>query len=110
MGGGLSTLLACEEPELAGAAVFYGTAPEAERIARINCPVVAFYGGNDKRVNEGIPAFEQAMHQAGKSFEYRVYEGANHAFFNDTGPAYDVNAARDSFARLLTFFAKNLAD
>jgi carboxymethylenebutenolidase len=108
MGGGLSALLACEEPELSGAAVFYGTTPEAERVARINCPVVAFYGGNDKRVNEGIPAFEDAMRQTGKSFEYRVYEGANHAFFNDAGPAYDVNAARDSFARLLAFFAKNL--
>ena len=27
MGGGLSALLACEEPELAGAAIFYGSAP-----------------------------------------------------------------------------------
>jgi len=110
MGGGLSALLACEEPELSGAAVFYGSTPEPERIAHIACPVVAFYGGNDQRVNAGIPAFEAAMRQAGKSYEYRVYEGANHAFFNDTGPAYDVNAARDAFARLLTFFAKNLGD
>jgi carboxymethylenebutenolidase len=110
MGGGLSALLACEEPELSGAAVFYGATPETERIARINCPVIAFYGGNDQRINGGIPAFEAAMRQAGKSFEYRVYEGANHAFFNDTGPAYDVNAARDSFARLLAFFAKSLTD
>lgn len=108
MGGGLSALLACEEPELSGAAVFYGRAPEAERIAHLKCPIVGFYGENDKRINDGIPAFEAAMRQAGKSFEYRIYEGANHAFFNDTGPAYEVNAARDSFARLLTFFAKNL--
>jgi carboxymethylenebutenolidase len=110
MGGGLSALLACEEPELSGAAVFYGTTPEAERIARINCPVVAFYGGNDKRINEGIPAFDDTMRKTDKSFEYWVYEGANHAFFNDAGPTYDVNAARDSFARLLVFFAKNLTD
>jgi carboxymethylenebutenolidase len=108
MGGGLSALLACEEPEISGAAVFYGSTPETEQIARINCPVIAFYGGNDQRINAGIPAFEEAMHQTGKHFEYQVYEGVNHAFFNDTGPAYDVNAARDSFARLLTFFANNL--
>jgi carboxymethylenebutenolidase len=110
MGGGLAALLACEEPALSGAAVFYGAAPEPERIARIACPVIAFYGGNDQRVNEGIPAFEEAMRQAGKSFEYTIYEGANHAFFNDEGPTYEVNAARDSFAKLLSFFAKHLAE
>jgi carboxymethylenebutenolidase len=110
MGGGLSALLACEEPELSGAAVFYGSTPEPERIAHVHCPVVAFYGGNDQRINAGIPAFEAAMRQAGKSYDYQVYESANHAFFNDTGPAYEVNAARDAFARLLTFFAKSLTD
>ncbi len=108
MGGGLSALLACEEPELSGAAVFYGSTPEPERIAHVQCPIVAFYGGNDQRINAGIPAFEAAMRQVGQRYEYQVYAGANHAFFNDTGPAYEVNAARDAFARLLTFFAKNL--
>ena len=108
MGGGLSALLACEEPELSGAAVFYGTTPEPEQIAHIHCPVVAFYGGNDQRVNAGIPAFEAAIRQAGQSYDYKVYAGANHSFFNDTGEAYNVNAARDAYARLLTFFAQRL--
>jgi carboxymethylenebutenolidase len=109
MGGGLSALLACEEPELGAAAVYYGIAPSSEQIAKINCPVIAFYGEKDQRVNAGIPGLEEAMHTAGKSFEHHVYPGAAHAFFNDDGPAYDARAARDSFARLLTFFAKNLS-
>ncbi len=107
MGGGLSALLACEEPELSGAAVFYGMAPPAEKIAAIACPVIAFYGAMDQRVNAGIPGFQEAMRAAGKSFEHHIYEGAGHAFFNDDGPSYDVNAARDSYARLLAFFAKD---
>jgi len=109
MGGGLSALLACEEPELAGAAVYYGTAPAAERIPAIRCPVIAFYGARDQRVNTGIPAFEEAMKEGGKSFEHRVYEGAGHAFFNDDAGSYEVRAARDSFARLLSFFARVLS-
>jgi carboxymethylenebutenolidase len=108
MGGGLSALLACEEPELSGAAVFYGSTPEPAQIAQVHCPVVAFYGGTDQRINAGIPVFEAGMRQAGQSYEYRIYEGANHSFFNDTAPVYEVNAARDAFARLLTFFAKHL--
>jgi carboxymethylenebutenolidase len=108
MGGGLSALLACEEPEISGAAVFYGSTPPAEKIADIRCPVIAFYGANDQRVNAGIPDFEAAMKKSGRAFEHHIYDGANHAFFNDGGPSYEVNAARDSFARLLTFFASTL--
>lgn len=106
MGGGLSALLACEEPELSGAAVFYGMAPPAEKMGKIACPVIAFYGARDQRVNAGIPGFQEAMRAAGKSFEHYVYEGAGHAFFNDDAPSYDVKAARDSYARLLAFFSK----
>jgi len=106
MGGGLAGLLACEEPELAGAAIFYGSAPPLDRVARIGCPVIGFYGGLDARINAGLPGFAQALREAGKSFEHHVYEGANHAFFNDTRPAYDVRAARDAWARLLTFLGR----
>jgi carboxymethylenebutenolidase len=109
MGGGMSALLACEEDELSAAAVFYGNAPAAEKIARINCPVIAFYGAKDQRVNAGIPAFQAAMSAAGKSYEHYVYEGAGHAFFNDDGASYNEAAVRDSYQRLLAFFAKNLA-
>ncbi|HTX73827.1 MAG TPA: dienelactone hydrolase family protein [Rectinemataceae bacterium] len=108
MGGGLSALLACEEPELDGAAVYYGNTPSPERLARIACPVIAFYGGLDARVNAGIPAFEEGMRKAGKAYEHHVYDDAPHAFFNDTRPTYRVAAARDSFARLLAFFGKVL--
>jgi len=109
MGGSLSALLACEEPELCGAAVFYGMAPAAEKTARIKCPVIAFSGARDQRVNAGIPGFQEAMRAAGKPFEHYVYEGAGHAFFNDDSPSYDLKAARDSWARLLAFFSKVLS-
>jgi carboxymethylenebutenolidase len=109
MGGGLSALLACEEPELSASAVYYGNSPSAEKIAKIACPVIAFYGEKDQRVNVGIPGFEEAMRKSGKSYEYHIYADANHAFFNDDGPRYNVKAARDSFARLLMFFARNLS-
>jgi carboxymethylenebutenolidase len=108
MGGGLAALLACEEPQVSAAAVYYGTPPAAEKLDGIACPVIGFFGELDQRVNAGIPAFEKAMAARGESFESHVYKGANHGFFNDSGPAYAVDAARDSFARLLGFFANHL--
>jgi len=64
---------------------------------------MGFYGGLDARINAGLPAFAEAMAVAGKRFEYQVYEGAAHAFFNDARPVYHAGAARDAFSRLLTF-------
>lgn len=111
MGEELSILLACEEPELSGAAVFYATAPSAAKLAEIHCPVIAFYGANDAHASAGIPGFADAMRKAAKSFEYRVYEGAGRGFFYDSKPNYyDVRASRDAFARLLTFLLKTLAE
>jgi carboxymethylenebutenolidase len=109
MGGGLSALLACEEEELGGAAVFYGNAPPPEKVARIRCPVIAFYGEKDQRVNASIPGFEASMRAAGSPYEYHVYEGAGHGFFNDDGASYNEAAVRDSYARLLTFFSRTLS-
>jgi carboxymethylenebutenolidase len=108
MGGGLSALLACEDPGISAAAVYYGNAPSSDKIAGLACPVIGFYGELDQRITAGLPAFHQAMSAAGKDFESHVYPGANHGFFNDSSPMYDVDASRDSFARLLGFFSAHL--
>jgi carboxymethylenebutenolidase len=109
MGGGLSARLAAADPLLAGAVVFYGTAPLAAEVERIRCPILAFYGGLDARINAGIAGFEAAMKARGMAFDHHVYPGAGHAFFNDTRPSYEVGAARDSYARLLAFLRDRTA-
>jgi carboxymethylenebutenolidase len=110
MGGGLSALLACHDPQLAVACIYYGSAPPADLVPRIECPVYGFYGGNDKRLVDALPAFTETMTKAGKSFESHVYGGAEHAFFNDERPAYHVAASRDAFARTLEIFRTHLAE
>ncbi len=105
MGGSLSALLACHDPALRAAAIFYGSAPDKERAQSIQCPVIGFYGELDSRITSGVQSFAKTMRQEGKSFEYHVYEGAGHAFFNDTRRSYHIGSARRSFARLLSFFA-----
>jgi len=108
MGGGCSALLACSDPQLAGAAIFYGSAPAAEKVAELRCPVIGFYGASDARINEGISGFSSAAEKHGKSYEPLVLPGAGHAFFNDTRPSYHAGAARESWARLLEFFRRTL--
>jgi len=109
MGGALSVLLSTKDAQLRGAVIFYGRAPSTELLSTIACPVRGFYGGLDKGITDAVPAFAAAMQTAGKDFAYTVYEGAHHAFFNDTRKSYHVVAARDAFAQSLQFFRSVLA-
>lgn len=108
MGGGLSALLACNDPELAAAVIFYGRSPSAELVPRVACPILGFYGGEDPNINAGVPPFADAMAKAGKRFEQHTFPGVYHAFFNDNRPTYNVAAARAAFSRTLAFFAAEL--
>ncbi len=108
MGGGLSARLACREPRLDAAVVFYGSAPPADEIPAIACPVLGFYGADDTRISATVPDLAQTMARAGVAFEHHIYPGAPHAFFNDTRRSYRAGAARDAWARCLTFFAAHL--
>lgn len=104
MGGGLSARLACADAALKGAAVFYGHAPSAEQITQVNCPVRGFYGSLDVGITGKVPELAVTMKDAGKNFDYVIYEGAHHAFFNDTRQSYHADASRDAFAQVLSFF------
>ncbi|KAK1548485.1 hypothetical protein Q3G72_001831 [Acer saccharum] len=104
MGGALAMRLAAEEPGLAAAVSFYGRPPTAERIAEVRCPVLAFNGALDTGLIAQLPALTAQMQAHHKIFESHVYAQADHAFFNDNRPAYNVAAARDAYARTLMFF------
>jgi carboxymethylenebutenolidase len=108
LGGGLSALLAGEEPELGAAVIFYGSSPNAEQASSIHCPLRGFYGYDDPRIVGGLHAFDAALSAAGVDYELRIYPETRHAFFNDTRPSYRPEAARDAWARTLAFFAAAL--
>lgn len=109
MGGALSGLLACRDPHLKGAVIFYGNSPSVEELKQINCPVYGFYGELDKRISDNVPAFAEQMKQHGKQFVYQIYKSTPHAFFNDTRASYNVASARDAYQRVLQFFHQVLA-
>jgi carboxymethylenebutenolidase len=107
-GGGQTWRLATEEPRLAAAVAFYGPNPPLENVPNIQAAVLGIYGGEDRRITDQEPELEQALAEAGKTYEMKVFEGANHAFFNDTGQRFDPEAAREAWAYTLGWFDKYL--
>lgn len=105
-GGGVTWRVAVSMPELRAAVPFYGPHPPAPDAPKIQAAVLAIYGGNDTRINQGIPAIEEAMRQNNKIYEKMIYEGADHAFHNDTSTRYNADAARDAWNRTLAWFRR----
>jgi carboxymethylenebutenolidase len=107
-GGARSFLLAAESERLRAAVVFYGSAPPPEKLAQVRAPVLGLYGETDERITSQVPQVAETLKKAGKRFEYKIYPGAGHAFFNDTGQRYAAAAAKDAWARTLAFLRDNL--
>jgi carboxymethylenebutenolidase len=106
-GGSQCFRFACNNNRIKAALVFYGSAPEQkEEIEKISAPVYGFYGGNDERIDAGIPATEQLMKETGKKYDYVIYTGAGHAFMrlgeDPEGIADNRKAFEESWVRLLS--------
>ncbi|GAB2797076.1 dienelactone hydrolase family protein [Rhabdobacter roseus] len=109
-GGAMANQLAVHSPQLQAAVAYYGRQAEAADAPKIKAAVQLHYGGLDERVNAGIPAYEEALKKAGVRHEIYVYEGAQHAFLNDTAPTrYNPEAAKLAWERTLRFFGETLS-
>ncbi len=109
-GGAMSNDLAVNVPSLKAAVAFYGRQPKAEDVSKIKAAVQLHYGSLDERIDAGIPAYEEALKKNNITYELYMYEGANHAFHNDTAPTrYNETAAKLAWQRTLDFWKKYLS-
>jgi carboxymethylenebutenolidase len=107
MGGRLTAELAALGVDLAAAVIYYGTGPKPEAIPNIRPPVQGHYAVTDRGITGRVYDFALAMHAAGKSFNYSVYD-ADHGFGEPQAKVYNPDAARTASARTLEFLAQNL--
>ena len=110
-GGGNSLNFATKCKDLNGAVVYYGRNPDPlDSVANISVPVMGNYAGDDPNIMPGVEPLKGALTKAGKNFDIKVYPGAKHAFNNNTNAdRYNPEAAKDAWARTVSFFKKNLA-
>jgi len=109
-GGAHINNLAVGEPTLDAGVAYYGRQPSADQVPSIKAPLLLHYAGLDQGIDAGIPAYEAALKQAGKTYEIFMYPNVNHAFNNDTNEArYDNAAAQLAWSRTVAFLKKYLA-
>ncbi len=108
-GGAMANNLAVADPALNGAVAYYGRQPETSAVPNIKAKILIHYAGLDERVNAGMAAYEEALKMAKIDYQQYVYEGAQHAFNNDSSPArYQAETAKLAWERTIAFFEKVL--
>jgi len=108
-GGGLVNQLAVHAPDLVAGVAYYGRVPAETDVPKIKARMLLHYGGLDERINEGIEGYRKALEAAKVDHRIHVYEGANHAFNNDTSEArYNKEAADLAWSRTVEFLKSSL--
>jgi len=108
-GGAMTNQVAVNAPDLDAAVPYYGRQPVAEDVEKIKAPLMAHYAGNDAGINAGIEAFEEALKKYKKEYQLFMYDGAAHAFNNDSNAErYNEQAAKLAWGRTIGFFKEKL--
>jgi carboxymethylenebutenolidase len=108
MGGGYALGLACVDGDLRASSILYCTNPWPLRVVARACPIVGSYAGTDGFTSGSGRRLDAALDRFQVPHDIKVYDGADHSFFNDTLDNYNPAAAADSWARTLAFFQEHL--
>ncbi|MEU0690549.1 dienelactone hydrolase family protein [Streptomyces uncialis] len=122
LGGGLAIVWAAQTDRLSCAVPLYGipelpaayspTGAVRSRIDiadRVRCPVQAHFGGADTVIPlDQVTRLTDALERSGRPTEVHVYEGAGHAYHDDTHPNHRPEAARLTWERTLAFLGEHL--
>ena len=108
-GGAMANQLAVNSPDVSAAVPYYGRQPASEDVPKIKASLLLHYAGLDEGINKGIPEFEAALKKASINYKLYMYDGAQHAFNNDTNTArYNREAAQLAWGRTIAFFKEKL--
>ena len=112
MGGALSLYAATKNSRVGACVVFYGVHPVIKPdLANLNGPMLGLYAERDTYATpESARELEAKLKALRKQAEIHVYEGVDHAFFNDDRPeVYNRETAEDAWRRTTQFFRQHLA-
>jgi carboxymethylenebutenolidase len=112
LGGGLAIWAAAECEEIGPAVTYYYVMPHGRPdFSKISGPVLGHFGTADEFVPvEDAKKLESELRDAGVDVHFEFYEGAGHAFFNDTDRlgTFDAEARDAAWQRTVSFLSSSL--
>ena len=113
LGGGLAVWAATANPKVDAVVTYYYVMPHGKPdFSKVQAPVLGHFGTTDDFVSvDDAKALEKELNDAGADAKFEFYEGAGHAFFNDTDRlgTYDESSAKQAWARTIDFLKRHLS-
>lgn len=107
-GGAIVSFLATRRTDLHAAAPFYGGPAPLEDVPRIRAELLVVLAEDDPRINDGWPAYRDALEAAGVRFNLFQPPGTVHGFHNDTTPRFAEAPAAEAWRLTLALFDRQL--
>jgi carboxymethylenebutenolidase len=107
MGGGYALQLAVTDKGMKAASVFYGTAPRPLEAFAESCPIVGSYPEKDF-TSTGARELDAVLEKSDIPRDIKFYENTQHSFFNRQRTPFEVEASKDAWQRMLSFFSEHL--
>ena len=109
-GAFINRLAVAAGDKLDAGVVYYGPAPDPSEANKVQAPLLIHHAGTDARVATTLFPWVDALRAANKPVTYQGYDGAHHAFNNDTSAErYNKEAADLAWGRTIRFFKRHLA-
>jgi carboxymethylenebutenolidase len=107
--GGRQTFLVACTLDVDAAVDCYGGGADVALAPNLRCPLLGLFGNLDQRPSpDDVDAMEAALREHGKTFTFHRYDDAGHAFFSVDRPSYSLDASRDGWKQIWSFFGEHL--
>jgi carboxymethylenebutenolidase len=84
-----------------------GWQPIVTRTPSLSCPLLGLFGKEDKFPSpEHVAELEQALREAGKTYEFHSYDDADHGFMQVDSARYHPQSAVDAWGKILDWFGR----
>lgn len=107
MGGGYALQLAVTDKGMKAASAFYGAAPKPLEAFAQSCPIIGSYPEKDFSA-EGARELDAVLEKYDIPHDIKFYENTRHSFFNQQRTPFEVEASKDAWQRMLSFFGEHL--
>jgi carboxymethylenebutenolidase len=107
--GGRQTFMVACSTDVDAAVDCYGGRADIELAPGLRCPLLGLFGNEDQSPSpDDVTAMANALEANGKDFDFHSYDDAGHAFFSVDRPSYRVEAAKDGWKQIWSFFGTHL--
>lgn len=108
-GGGWSYQIAKNNLGVKASVIYYGRFNPKDDLSKMRATILGNFGAEDRSIKvDTVHEFQAKLKTLSGDHEIYIYENAGHAFANEGGSRYNIEAADLAWKRTVTFLDKNL--